>query len=241
MLKSWSYSRLLTFEACPRHAKLRYEDKIPDPNPSPAADRGTEIHSQAENYINGTLAELPATLKHFQDEFDKVRSLYKGGSVELEGEWGFDKEWGDAPYATAWLRMKADAVVKLNHTHALVVDFKTGRKDGNEIKHTEQCQLYALATFLRNEQITDVTAELWYLDKDELLRITMTREQALVRYLKIFDRRGSAVTKCEDFKPNPNVFSCKYCPYKPSGTGHCEVGVENVQMARNFYARRNAK
>lgn len=124
------------------------------------------------------------------------------------------------------MRVKADAVVNVSDDHAVVIDYKTGRKFGNEIKHGEQLQLYALATVLRNPNIQKVTAELWYLDQDELTPLTITRNQAISKFLKIFDRRACRMTECTRFTPTPNAHSCKWCPYKQSGTGHCQVGIE---------------
>ncbi len=120
--------------------------------------------------------------------------------------------------------MKLDASVMLSPTHAVVIDFKTGKKFGNELKHAEQLQLYALAMVLRNERITKVTAELWYLDVDDITTLTVSREQAL-RYLRVFDRRGQRMTSATSFKANPNEYSCRWCPYGPRGTGHCKEGV----------------
>jgi hypothetical protein len=72
-----------------------------------------------------------------------------------------------------------------------------------------------------------VVVELWYSDLNELVSQEFRREQGL-RFATGFERRGEAMTTCEDFQPNPNKFSCKWCPYKPKelgGTGHCSVGV----------------
>ena len=43
----WSYSRLTTWEQCPLKAKLKYIDGLKEPG-SPAMDRGTAIHKDAE-------------------------------------------------------------------------------------------------------------------------------------------------------------------------------------------------
>jgi hypothetical protein len=126
-----------------------------------------------------------------------------------------------------WCRIKCDAVAFLSDTEAVVVDYKSGKRYGNEIKHSEQMKLYQLGAFLRYPKLETVTVELWYTDLDELHDQTFRRDQGL-RFAEGFARRGEAMTTCEDFPPNPNVFSCKWCPYKPvekGGTGHCSVGV----------------
>ena len=42
------------------------------------------------------------------------------------------------------------------------------------------------------------------------------------------EKRMDAMTSETEFQPNPNVYNCRWCPYKPvekGGTGHCSVGV----------------
>ena len=125
----------------------------------------------------------------------------------------------------AWLRLKLDAMVMHDERNATVIDYKTGRKFGNEVKHAEQLQLYQLVTFLRYPLLETVTAELWYLDQKPGENITsqkFTRSQGL-RFKPNFDRRGTKLTTCDEWPPNPTIFACKWCQYKVSG--HCSVGV----------------
>jgi len=225
MIKSWSFTRLQDFLSCKFKAYLKYVERVPDPTPRPAADRGTVIHTLAEEYVLGKLKELPQELAKFKTEFFALREAYKKKHVSLEGEWGFTTDWAPATWKAAWGRIKADAVVHQSPTEAIVIDYKTGKKFGNEVKHAEQLQLYTLAVFLREPEVQIVTAELWYLDLDDLTPMTTTRGIAMGKYLKYWDQQAHRMTKCTAFPPNPNVFSCKWCPYKPSGTGHCKVGV----------------
>jgi CRISPR/Cas system-associated exonuclease Cas4 (RecB family) len=225
MIKSWSFSRLVDWDSCKQKAYFKHDLRIPDPNPSPAADRGTAIHQLAEDYVNGKLKKLPQELAKFRTEFESLRAKYLEGQVSLEGEWGFDCGWGITEWKTAWGRIKADAVVTLTPSHTLVIDYKTGKKFGNELKHAEQLQLYSLAVILRNPDIQQVTSELWYLDIDDLTSVNVTRQQALTKYLKHWDKKAVAMTSATVFPANPNQFSCKWCPYSPRGTGDCKVGV----------------
>lgn len=234
-LKSWSHTRLVQFEACNFAAKLKYIDKIPEPErPLPpgktehANDRGTRLHTGAEMFTKGGVELLPE-LHHFSVEHHKARELYAQGAASTEGDWAYTKDWEPVAWMSSdvWVRIKCDLVIDLTKTHKVVVDYKSGRRFGNEIKHNEQMQLYTIATFLRSPKTKMVTTELWYWDQNELETKTYTREQGL-RFVANFERRGNLLTMCEDFAPNPNVFSCRYCPYKPErlgGTGHCSVGV----------------
>lgn len=239
MIESWSYSRLADFERCKFLAWLKYDQKIPEPErPLPpgktehASDRGTRIHESCERYVRGDSDDLdPEAAQFFGPQLDLLRVLYADGMVTLEGEWGMNEDWEPCDWKDAWLRLKLDACVFLDETEAIVIDYKTGRKYGNEIKHAEQLQLYQLVTFLRYPMLERVTAELWYLDQDEVTSISFTRHQGL-RFKDNFHRRGFALTSCEDFPPNPTIHTCKYCQYGPWNGGHCQVGVQMPKSPR---------
>ena len=224
-IKSASYSRLTDFESCPYKAKLKFVDKVPEEK-APAAERGTQIHQYAEDFVNGSISKMPRELVEFSDEFSALRTQYDAGKVSLEGEWGFDKDWLVTEYRgeKAWLRMKLDAIVNKLKGFAVVVDYKTGKRFGNELKHGEQVLLYAIASFLRDTTLTSITVELWYLDLNDLHSVTYSRAQAL-KYLPQFEKRLLAMTNATKFPPRPNVFSCKYCSFGPAKGGQCEFGV----------------
>lgn len=236
MIKSWSYSKLLDFEQCPRRVKMKHIDRVPEEK-APAAERGTQIHQMAEDYVRGKGKSLPTELMKFVDEFEVLRRDFKLGLVSLEGEWGFDKDWMPADYKTAWLRMKGDAIHLSNKTSAVVIDYKTGRSFGNEIKHGEQVQLYAIATFIRYPNLQNITVELWYLDQDELTKKEYTRAQAL-RYVQPFDKRGNKLTSAKDFPANPNQFTCKWCPYGTAKGGQCDEAYAPGQNHISVYRKK---
>lgn len=231
-IKAWSYSRLVDFESCKLKAKLKYIDRIPEPaRPLPqgktehANDRGTRIHDSAERFVRGGVELIPE-LKHFMGEFNALRDLYVHGRVSLEGEWAVNQDWEPVAWGSsdAWARIKLDAFIRLNETHGVVIDYKSGRKQGNEVKHAEQTQLYQLAAFLKYPELEIIDVELWYTDIDEITHMRYTKSQGM-RFFKNFNERGLAMTSAIDFPANPNMFSCRYCPYGPKGTGDCPRGV----------------
>jgi hypothetical protein len=233
VIKAWSYSRLSVFEQCPLRAKLAYIDKIPEPErPLPpgktehANDRGTRIHEAAEMFVRGGVELLPE-LQSFKDEFENLRSLYHKGKVSLEGEWGITQEWKPVAWMdrNVWLRVKLDAMVRLDPEQAVVIDYKTGKKAGNEVKHAEQGQLYAVGTANRNPEIEQVTVEFWYTDQDDITSKTYDLGE-IDTFRQKFHERGIRITSATDFEPRPNMFNCRWCPYGPKGTGHCKVGIQ---------------
>lgn len=255
-IKSWSFSRLQDWKSCKLRAYLKHAKRIPDPNPSPAADRGSVIHQMAEDFVRGDITVLPVELAFFEGEFKSLAATYKRspGAIELEGEWGLDRDWNQVDYKGAWGRIKLDLFYRMGKSHAAVVDYKTGRKDGNENKHAEQLQFYATVSFCRFDWLETVDAELYYVDKNELTKITFERQKAFSRYLPHWNDLAIEMTEAIDFPPNPNINSCKYCSFGPDdtynksarygptcGTGHCSVRVVDEVATKNFYQRMHGK
>ena len=222
-ITSGSPSRLAIYEQCHLRAWLQFGEKIPDPTPKPAADRGTAMHLAAENFVNNTNPTLPVTLSKFSNEFNRLRQLFSVKQAGLEGEWGYDHEWTPTDWSTAWLRLKLDAIVHLSETEVAVIDYKSGKRFGNEIKHGEQLMFYASATAARFPEVQSIHTELWYLDVDEIAYAHYTRSKAL-QALARFTTRLEKMTQPQIYQPNPNIFSCRYCPYGSWGTGHCKAG-----------------
>ena len=222
-ITSWSISRRQVFEQCKYRAALAWGYKVPDTQPKNAADRGTEVHQHAEDFVMGRRSTLVHELRFFNDDIRALRSHAEAGRVTCEEEWGFDKNWEPTAWKTAWLRLKLDASVNMPGGLGVVIDYKTGKRFGNEVKHAEQLQLYSLTKLLREPATQKVVSELWYVDQDELARFEMLRKQ-MTRYLGIFDKKGREITECTHFPPNPNIFTCKWCPYHPSKQGECVYG-----------------
>jgi len=234
-INTWSFSRLSDYESCPYKAWLKHAERVPDPKPKPAADRGTAIHALAENYLRGNIDPLPVELSKFAEEFRSLRD--SGRTLRMEEEWGFDNDWEPTAYRgpETWGRMKIDLCCEIKPGKGLVVDFKTGKKFGNEVKHGEQTQLYSIAAFIMHPEWTSLTTELWYLDIDEMSQVEVPLKKFEL-YKKVFDRRLRAMTEATEFPPKPNILSCKWCPY--GDTGHCEVRHTDEQATKNFYKRK---
>lgn len=222
-LTSWSYSRLLDYEKCPFRLKLQYIEKIPVP-PHPAAERGIAVHKASEDFIKGVTTELASELKHFETKMLVLRDGFRAGTVVAEEEWAFTENWESCDWRSpdAWLRMKLDAFARLRPDHGVVVDQKTGKKTGNEIKHAEQGLLYAAACFMKMPELARVTTEFNYLDQKDESVANFTPKQA-ARAIIMFEKRANKMLNDTSFKPRPNIFNCRYCPYGSKGTGDCKV------------------
>lgn len=205
---------------------MQFVKREPEPERKPdnPAARGDRIHNHCEDYVRGKAPEQPGEAsKHFGLKIDKLRELYREGFVLLEQQWTYNEFWQVTEDPKPWLRIKADVFVNFVED-GIVIDYKTGRKFGNEPKHVQQTQLYAIGAFLRYPELAKVTTELWYLDQNDITSITYTRDQAM-QFVGRFDKRVERMMEDRTYRPRPNKETCKYCPYSPRGTGACPVGV----------------
>lgn len=240
MIKTGSHSRLVVFEQCPKHAELKFVDKIPEnPRPLPpgktehANDRGTRVHDSAEQFVDGRSDRQVAEMLNFKDEFERLRAMHKDGMAICEHGWGFDEAWSPVSFhdENVWIRIKTDATAFLNPAQAVIIDYKTGKRRGNEIKHGEQIQIYQLGAFLKYPKLEELWTELWYLDLNELVQQRFTRDQGL-RFLKNYNQRFLTMTTTEEFEPRGSIHNCRFCPYRTGknkwvdGTGHCDQNPE---------------
>ena len=233
-LSSWSFSTMLNFQLCKYRIKLEKIDKLQQPplvipkgKDEHPMTRGSRVHDAAERYVQGDPIDLIPELSKWSDELGKLRALYGRDDivVEVEGDWAFTADWNPTGWmaSDAWLRMKCDVAV-FNGNEALIIDYKTGKKWGNEVKFMMQAQLYQLGTFMRYPEIDTVYAEWWLTDEGVKTSYQFSREKGLLQ-LPMYQARGLQITTEERFPPNPNNISCKYCPWRSEekgGTGDCK-------------------
>ena len=226
LIRAWSHSTLKTYETCPYRIYISKVKRVSE-DFGPAAKRGTEIHEQAELYVKAELKEFPSTLIKFKEQFESLRSLYEETKVELEGDWGFTIDWEPCAWMDpkVWARVKLDAIVHEDKTSARVIDYKTGKKWGNEIAHSQQAITYAIATFFRYPALESINTEFWYLDHGETMEQTYTRDQAMMFMPKLQDRAIDMTTAVK-FPPTPSQYNCKWCSYKKGDNPICEWGVK---------------
>ena len=214
---AWSFSSLKNFEECQYRIYLKGVLKIKEED-SVAGARGQKIHDLAEQFVRGNIDKIPKELSKFSAKFERLQQRFhnqsEGFPITLEENWGFTSQWAPTGWVgnDTWCRQKLDAFVTESTTGATVIDYKTGRKFGNELKHGEQGLHYAIGSFMRYPHLDFVRTEFWYLDKGEELVKNYTRERALLHLPKIH-QRGIIMTTTTEFHPNPSRNNCRWCSY----------------------------
>lgn len=193
--------------------------------------RGSRLHEAAEHFITGQRSDLPKPLDKFRPDYEHLREAYGENRVHVEEEWGFDQNLQEASWRApeVWLRVKVDAIEFVDAEAAVLTDLKTGKKYGNEVKHNQQGQLYALAAFLRFPKLESIRVEFWYPDQQGKRTSKYYDRLAIAKYLTRWIDKGMKMTTTTDFPPKPNAHNCKYCDYGvQSGTGECVYAVEGL-------------
>lgn len=231
---TWSASALKVFEKCPYRTFLRRVQKIPEPS-GPAAERGSFVHDMCEQYVRGQTDALTSEeyfdgkrgeVKHFHPELLKLREFFLANpdKVFMEEDWGFTAEWEPTGWMAddVWCRIKVDAMVMESPTSALIIDYKTGRKFGNEISHADQAQIYCIAAFKKFPELEFIRAEFWYLDEGHKLEKSYSRDEIALFEKRVNDR-AFRMTTATQFPAHPSHRNCKFCHYKNSGD--CEFAI----------------
>lgn len=226
---AWSNSRLGSYETCPLKCKLENLDKIQSPK-SPAMERGSEIHTKAEQFLKGTPPRMPIELKLFSAQLTKLKAKRKkdAASVVVEDQWGFTNKWEPCAWndwANCWLRVKLDCAERVGNT-VTIIDFKTGKfRMDNLQDYTIQLELYAVAALaMYGALIPDIVVrpQLWYLDHgityprpmDPQLEYTM---KDFPRLKKAWEARVKPMLNDTTFAPKPNKY-CYACWFRKENT-----------------------
>jgi len=246
IVKSTSFSRASDFNRCPLMFKYKHLDKILDPAPElpegdeHPMDRGSRIHSLCENYVKNPLIKPQHELRHQLPLLDAFRAGYEKGKVDLEIPIAFDANWeisaGD-DFANTVYRMIIDVAVTVSDSRVYILDWKTGKKKGNEVKHHDQLMEYAVGVANVDPAIQIFDVAIGYLDLhpgENLMKRTFTRTQVEQATPKVRERHEK-VLNATIFPAKPSQFACRFCPFKAgtvgrgkrayAGTGHCRRNI----------------
>jgi len=172
----WSFSKIKSFEQCPKkfyHLKVAKDYKEPE---TEAMLYGTAVHLAAEEYVRDG-KPLPPEYMYIKAPIDALCAKQGEKLCELEMGLTADLEpcgfWDD----DCWYRGIADLVIldKENKT-AWVIDYKTGKNTRYADKG--QLELMALCVFKHFPEVETVKGGLLFVVCNELIRETYDSELA---------------------------------------------------------------
>lgn len=210
----WSLSALSTFEKCAARYKFKYIERLPEPTRPAAASRGVDMHKYIEDYINGTVDGLPASLIMYQPYFDNLRQVKAMCEVKI----ALNEKWEviDWESPDVWYRGILD-LLHLQPPVALVKDWKTGKEYDD---HYDQKEIYAIATFAAYPEIDTVKAIHVYLDLGRNTERVYARDQAAARR-SFWEGRVARMSSERAYIPSPS-YSCRYCAFSKEKGGPCK-------------------
>jgi hypothetical protein len=223
-LRGWSYSAWASLQDCP----FRFEQAQLLGNrgpPSPAMDRGIDIHKKQEYYLRGEIREIPRPLEKLATEYEVLKSK----SPLTEQFWGVDNKF-EPQFANvrrgerSWCVMKMDAaVLPTRRDRTLFIqDLKTGKEYPN---HEDQAEIYACIGSSHYE-CDEVDVEFWYADAGYVTSITYKPKHLVDLTEKWIERGIDVMTPRKRYMQTPSTKACGYCHLRSDKGGPCKAWKE---------------
>lgn len=205
---AYSYSRISSYEQCPRKF---WEESVAKNYPfvkNEAAIYGEEVHKAFELFIkNGK--KLPLHLSNWTDTLTKIASAPGEKIVEQQIALDAGYELVEWFAKDAYIRVKSD-LTQLNGARAIIWDYKTGKQSDD----FTQLKLNAAVTFHLDPQLERVDMAYLWLKTKQITTDHMLADDVpnfWSEFLPRVQRYQDAHVK-QDWPARPN-FLCKgWCP-----------------------------
>jgi len=212
-----SYSRLSTYQNCPRKFRLQYLDKaFPDDSKNPNFVRGNRVHGQLENYVMwknaGESFEKPKMCNEAKNAIPIIDGIYESyTSVLPEQQLCLDRNWGKAGWfdsSKAYLRAILD-LIAFKPGRGLIVDYKTGKVRDYD-QYGGQLHLNATMIFAIEPEIQVIDVAYLFVDHKQTVKVHFKRDQ-YEEFKAHFISEHVRVNSEDKWDPKINQY-CKWCP-----------------------------
>jgi len=209
---AWSHSSLKDYEGCQR----RYQEvKVLKNYPfteTEATRYGNIVHEALELYVRDG-KPVPPEFAQFQPTVDAL--LKKNGRKLAEYEMALTIDLKPTTWKASdvWVRGIADLlIVDDDNLTAWVADYKTGN---NKYPDRDQLVLMSIMVFAHFPHIRKVNSALLFLVKNDMVRMSMTYDQAEKHWWDYRERYARLEASFEHDVWNPNQTPlCGWCPVK---------------------------
>lgn len=211
-----SYSRLSTYQNCPRKFKLQYLDKaFPDDSNNPNFVRGNRVHGQLENYVMWLNAdksfEKPKMCTEAQNVIPLIDTVYEAYTTVLpEQQLCLNKNWEKVGWydKSAYLRAILD-VIAFKPNKGLILDYKTGKVRGYD-QYGGQLHLNAAMLFAIEPDILEIDVAYLFVDHKQTVKVHFDRSQ-FEEFKAHFIGQHEKVNAETEWPSTINQY-CKWCP-----------------------------
>lgn len=210
---AWSYSALSKFETCPyQFYRVKVAKDVKD-SMNEAALWGNRLHKAIEDHITGK-KEMPKEFHKYRRYADRLIAT-DSGMVKAEQQLAITPRFKPVSWfgKDVWCRGIIDAAVfNKSGTHALLLDWKTGKRKPD----SDQLALFAGLAFIHYPQLkTATTGFVWFkdgkVDKEQYHRTDQKDiwREFLPRVKRIEDAHAQNKWPCK-----PSGLCRGWCPVK---------------------------
>lgn len=211
--KPISYSGRKLFKQCPRKWYVTYVEKDREA-PGVAAQRGTDIHDQLEQFFRGGVAYPNTKVLAPWRRFMEGLTLYDPvpeGDLAVDVEWnpcGFDDEH-------AYYRGKADLVYQEGDT-LVILDWKTGKIYPD---HEDQGKTYMAL----HDECSKVRTGFVYIDQPLTVHWRDYTAEHRTQEIEVIRSDIELIRNATEFPATPNSMGCRWCKQSWRNGGTCEA------------------
>lgn len=186
---TWTYSKLSTFEQCPRkYHHLNVLKDVAENFDTPQIKYGNEFHASAEHYI-GDGWPLDPRFEFARKALDKLNAMEGEKFCEYRMALNEDLEPVEYFAKDVWWRGVIDLAIVNGHK-AKIIDYKTGSFNPAYVDKG-QLELMAIALIKHMPQITHIQAGLLYVVANAFVRDTYTMDNVPYLWAKWLAKYGS--------------------------------------------------
>ena len=244
--EQFSYSKINTYNICPRKYEFSYIDFYPRKGSSDVVLKGTLLHKMIELYINDKDYDIPyekefLSLKEedfnaFKEDFEKIKEqpLIKQlkkmkDSCEINVEQKLTNVFENFIFSG-----NTDTLVK-NEKKLIIIDYKTGKVNQN----FEQLEFYALVSSYLYPEVQDFLLVLSFVSHEQDLKITLKKEDMFKienKLIKYISNINNSIKF--DKKVGP---LCNYCDYKDECDKKDKLNkiLEDINYSKKFLPSTN--
>lgn len=213
----YSFSKLSTYNHCPRKFKYNYIDKAPkDKSDITALLKGGAIHSIIEHYPEETTHKLAPQYQHIVDSFvvTGLGQKYLGQKSIREFDFGLTKDLIPTSYSDkeALFRGSVDYICTIDDVLHLI-DWKSGKSKDPRWQVYDQLMFYAIYFFKAYENINKIRITYVYVEHDEYENDIVLERQYLNNYVNDLTNNIEKVEADEIFVKNEGKL-CAWCDFR---------------------------